>query len=95
MTFIENTGSVPVFDPEVRTFEVTRGEKLVGLFYLDNYARDGKRSGAWATTYRSQSSGNNRYVLSSNNNNFVKGGDGEPTLISLDDATTLFHEYAA
>ena len=95
MSFKENTGSVPVFDPEVRTFEVKRGEKLVGLFYLDNYAREGKRSGAWATTYRSQSSlsGKNRYVLSSNNNNFVKGGEGEPTLISLDDASTLFHEF--
>lgn len=95
MSFTENTGSVPVFDPEVRTFEVKRGDKLIGLFYLDNYARDGKRSGAWATTYRSQSdlSGKNRYVLSSNNNNFVKGGEGEPTLISLDDATTLFHEF--
>ena len=95
MSFKENTGSVPVFDPEVRTFEVKHGEKLVGLFYLDNYAREGKRSGAWATTYRSQSSlsGKNRYVLSSNNNNFVKGGEGEPTLISLDDASTLFHEF--
>ena len=94
-SFKENTGSVPVFDPEVRTFEVKRGSKLVGLFYLDNYAREGKRSGAWATTYRSQSdlSGKNRYVLSSNNNNFVKGGEGEPTLISLDDASTLFHEF--
>ena len=95
MSFTENTGSVPVFDPEVRTFEVKRGDKLIGLFYLDNYARDGKRSGAWATTYRRQYGlgGKNRYVLSSNNNNFVKGGEGKPTLISLDDATTLFHEF--
>ncbi|WP_427454654.1 M3 family metallopeptidase [Litorimonas sp. WD9-15] len=95
MSFTENTGSVPVFDPEVRTFEVKRGDRLVGLFYLDNYAREGKRSGAWMTTYRSQYElgGKNRYVLASNNNNFVKGGEGEPTLISLDDATTLFHEF--
>ena len=95
MTFTENTGSVPVFDPEVRTFEVKRGDRLIGLFYLDNYAREGKRSGAWMTTYRSQYDlgGKNRYVLASNNNNFVKGGEGEPTLISLDDATTLFHEF--
>lgn len=95
MTFTDNTGSVPVFDPEVRTFEVKRGDKLIGLFYLDNFAREGKRSGAWMTTYRSQYDlgGKNRYVLASNNNNFVKGGDGEPTLISLDDATTLFHEF--
>ena len=95
MTFTDNTGSVPVFDPEVRTFEVKRGDKLVGLFYLDNFAREGKRSGAWMTTYRSQHDlgGKNRYVLASNNNNFVKGGEGQPTLISLDDASTLFHEF--
>jgi peptidyl-dipeptidase Dcp len=95
MSFTENTGSVPVFDPEVQTFEVKRGDKLVGLFYLDNFARDGKRSGAWMTTYRSQYElgGKNRYVLASNNNNFVKGGEGSPTLISLDDASTLFHEF--
>lgn len=95
MTFTENTGSVPVFDPEVRTFEVKRGDKVVGLFYLDNFARAGKRSGAWMTTYRSQYDlgGKNRYVLASNNNNFVKGGEGAPTLISLDDASTLFHEF--
>jgi peptidyl-dipeptidase Dcp len=95
MEFNENTGTVPVFDPEVRTFEVKRGEKVIGLFYLDNFAREGKRSGAWMTTYRSQHDlgGKNRYVLASNNNNFVKGGDGQPTLISLDDASTLFHEF--
>lgn len=95
MSFTENTGSLPVFDPEVRTFEVKRGDRLIGLFYLDNFAREGKRSGAWMTTYRSQYElgGKNRYVLASNNNNFVKGGEGEPTLISLDDATTLFHEF--
>jgi peptidyl-dipeptidase Dcp len=95
MQFTDNTGTVPVFDPEVRTFEVTRGDKVIGLFYLDNFAREGKRSGAWMTTYRSQYElgGKNRYVLASNNNNFVKGGEGQPTLISLDDATTLFHEF--
>lgn len=95
MKFTENTGSLPIFDPEVRTFEVKRGNKLVGLFYLDNFAREGKRSGAWMTTYRSQYDlgGKNRYVLASNNNNFTKGGAGQPTLISLDDASTLFHEF--
>ncbi|MEP2103638.1 MAG: M3 family metallopeptidase [Parasphingorhabdus sp.] len=95
MDFAENTGTVPVFHPDIRTFEVKRGDKLIGLFYLDNFARAGKRSGAWMTTYRSQYElgGNNRYVLASNNNNFVKGGGGSPTLISLDDASTLFHEF--
>ncbi|HET6941441.1 MAG TPA: M3 family metallopeptidase [Sphingomicrobium sp.] len=94
--FKENTGKVPVFNPDVRTFEVTdQGSgKVVGLFYFDGFARDGKRSGAWMTTYRSRSSllGDN-IVLGSNNNNFTKGEAGKPVLISLDDAETLFHEF--
>jgi peptidyl-dipeptidase Dcp len=94
-TFTENTGTVPVFEPSVRTFEVTRNGKIVGLYYLDNFARDGKRSGAWMTTYRDQYhlSGKNEITLASNNNNFVKGAGGKPTLISIDDASTLFHEF--
>ncbi|MBU0557406.1 MAG: M3 family metallopeptidase [Alphaproteobacteria bacterium] len=93
-TFTENTGAVPVFHPDVRTFEVTRGGKVVGLFYLDTWARSGKRSGAWMTTYKGQDHLNkNEYVLASNNNNFAKGSAGAPTTISLDDATTLFHEF--
>ena len=95
MNFSENTGTVPVFEPKVRTFEVKRDGKVVGLFYLDNFARAGKRSGAWMTTYRSQHTlgGKNDIVLASNNNNFVPGADGVPTLISIDDASTLFHEF--
>lgn len=95
LKFVENTGTVPVFEPSVRTFDVSRDGKPVGLFYLDNFARAGKRSGAWMTTYRGQNklTGKNNLVLASNNNNFVKGAGGEPTLISIDDATTLFHEF--
>ena len=94
LEFKENTGTVPIFHPDVRTFEVTREGKVVGLFYLDNFARDGKRSGAWMTTYRSRAGllGDD-IVLASNNNNFTKAADGQPVLISLDDASTLFHEF--
>ena len=94
--FKENTGAIPVFDPKVRTFEVynLKTNENVGVFYLDNFARDGKRSGAWMTTYRSQQTlGGERNVLASNNNNFTEAAKGEPTLISIDDATTLFHEF--
>jgi len=94
--FKENTGTVPVFHPDVRTFEVTdkRDGKTVGLFYLDNFAREGKRSGAWMTTYRSRAGLlGDEIVLASNNNNFTKGEPGKPVLISLDDAETLFHEF--
>ncbi|WP_432769073.1 M3 family metallopeptidase [Sphingopyxis sp.] len=94
--FRENTGQIPVFDPKVRTFEVynLKTNENVGVFYLDNFARDGKRSGAWMTTYRSQQTlGGERNVLASNNNNFTEAAKGEPTLISIDDASTLFHEF--
>ncbi|MDT0628502.1 M3 family metallopeptidase [Alteromonas sp. W364] len=89
-------GKVPVFHPDVKVWEVkdkTSGN-LVGLWYLDPFARQGKRSGAWATTYRSYTTfDGEKTVLSSNNSNFVKGADGEPTLISWDDAETYFHEF--
>jgi peptidyl-dipeptidase Dcp len=94
LQFKENTGTVPVFHPDVRTFEVSRNGKVTGLFYLDTYAREGKRSGAWMTTYRSRARllGDD-IVLASNNNNFTKPAAGKPVLISLDDASTLFHEF--
>lgn len=96
MEFRENTDTIPVFDPKVRTFEVKNRKTgdHIGVFYLDNFARDGKRSGAWMTTYRSyRELGGKRNVLASNNNNFTEGASGAATLISLDDATTLFHEF--
>ena len=89
-------GSVPVFHPDVKVWKVTDKDsgKLIGLWYLDPFARKGKRSGAWATTYRSHTTYDGaKTVLSSNNSNFVKGPEGEPTLISWDDAETYFHEF--
>ncbi len=89
-------GSVPVFIEDVKVWEVTNkttGEHI-GLWYLDPFARKGKRSGAWATTYRDYSIFNGKKnVLASNNSNFVKPAPGEALLISWDDATTFFHEF--
>ncbi len=95
LTFKEITGTVPVFEPNMRVWSVTdKAGKDVGLFYRDDFARTGKRSGAWANTYRGQRGlSPAQLVLSSNNNNFAKGAPGEPILISLDDAQTLFHEF--
>ena len=89
-------GSVPVFHEDVKVWEVTDkdSEKNIGLWYLDPYARQGKRSGAWATTYRSSDSFEGKTnVLASNNSNFVKPAPGEAVLVSWDDATTFFHEF--
>ena len=95
LNFKEITGTVPVFEPNMRVWHVTdRNGKEVGLFYRDDFARSGKRSGAWANTYRGQRKlAPAQTVLSSNNNNFARGAKGEPILISLDDAQTLFHEF--
>ena len=94
LEFKEITGTVPVFEPNMRVWHVTRAGKEVGLFYRDDFARTGKRSGAWANTYRGQRKlAPAQTVLSSNNNNFAKPAPGQPVLISLDDAQTLFHEF--
>ncbi len=85
----------PVERPEIRVFKVTRPDaSLVGLWYFDPFARDGKRSGAWMNAYRPQErfAGETRPIVS-NNTNFVKGKPGEPVLISWDDGTTMFHEF--
>ena len=88
-------GSVPVFHEDVRVWEVTDTESgdHIGLWYLDPFARPGKRSGAWATSYRGHTTFDGQEtVLSSNNSNFIQGAPGEPVLISFADATTFFHE---
>jgi peptidyl-dipeptidase Dcp len=89
-------GKVPVFHEDVKVWEVTdkTSGDLVGLWYLDPFARPGKRSGAWATSYRSYESFDGEITtLGSNNSNFIKGAPGEPVLISWSDAETLFHEF--
>ncbi|MDO6597726.1 M3 family metallopeptidase [Oceanihabitans sp. 2_MG-2023] len=89
-------GSVPVFHEDVNVWEVTDKDsgKNIGLWYLDPFARQGKRSGAWATTYRSHTTFEGATnVLASNNSNFVKPAPGEAVLVSWDDATTFFHEF--
>jgi peptidyl-dipeptidase Dcp len=97
LSFAEITGTVPVFHPDIRVWEVKDKAKgtHVGLFYGDYFARPAKRSGAWASGYRGHETFTGKLVtpITSNNNNFVRGAPGEPVLISLDDAETLFHEF--
>ena len=94
VTFKERT-DVPVYHSDVRAFEVTdKSGRHVGLFYGDYYARPSKRSGAWMSAYRRQDKldGERRPIIV-NVMNFAKPGAGEPTLLSFDDARTLFHEF--
>ena len=73
-----------------------RAGSHVGLFLHDNFARPGKQSGAWSSRYRDQENMDEPVApIVVNNNNFARGSDagGEPTLLSFDDARTLFHEF--
>ncbi len=90
-------GTVPVWHEDVHVWEVTdkTSGDAVGLWYLDPFARPGKRSGAWAGGFRGHETldGVEKTVLSTNNSNFIKGAPGEPVLVSWDDAETFFHEF--
>jgi peptidyl-dipeptidase Dcp len=94
LTFRERH-DVPVWHPDVRVWEVSGPQaKFQGLFFGDYFARSSKRSGAWMTMLRSQHKLDGEVrPLVINVMNFAKAGDGEPTLLSFDDARTLFHEF--
>jgi len=88
------------YHPDVKVYEVRQAgdDSLVGIFLHDNFARPSKRSGAWMSLFRSQSRNSGSPAegvlpIVVNNNNFAKGAPGEPTLLSFDDARTLFHEF--
>jgi peptidyl-dipeptidase Dcp len=83
---------VVTYHPDVRTFEVLDSDGLLyGIFLSDNFARPSKRSGAWMSTYQLRAEG--RPPIIANHNNFARAADGAPTLLSIDDARTLFHEF--
>ena len=95
LSFEEKLG-VPMYHPDVRTFEVKNANgAAVGVFLSDNFARASKSGGAWMSAYRLQSRMAGAAVLPiiANHNNFAKAPAGEPTLLSLDDVRTLFHEF--
>ena len=84
---------VPVWHPDVRVWRVSDGEgKEIGLFFGDYFARV-KRSGAWMTALRDQQKLAGYTPLTANVCNFAKAPGGEPTLLSFEDARTLFHEF--
>ena len=89
---------IVAYHSDVVVYEVHGGAGPVGLFLHDNFARPSKRSGAWMSWYRLQSrnageGGAPALPIVVNNNNFAKGAPGAPTLLSFDDARTLFHEF--
>jgi peptidyl-dipeptidase Dcp len=82
---------IPLYHPDVRVWEVTRGGAPIGLFYGDYFARPSKRGGAWMSSFRDQENLKEAVTpLIVNVCNFPKGN---PPLLSFDDARTLFHEF--
>ena len=89
LSFREREG-MPVYHADVRVWEVVREGQVIGLFYGDYFARPGKQSGAWMSSFRDQQKLEGEVLpIIINNSNFSKS---DPCLLSFDDAVTLFHE---
>ena len=92
---VEERRDLPVYHPDVRVFEMKdKAGKHLALFYGDYFARSSKRSGAWMSAFRSQQKldGDTRPIIV-NVLNVAKPAPGEPALLGIDDARTLFHEF--
>ncbi|MBO0344648.1 M3 family metallopeptidase [Roseibium sp. CAU 1637] len=91
----EEKQDLPIYHPDVRVFEVKNGQgKHLGLFMGDYFARPSKRSGAWMSAFRSQHRCKGEVSpIIVNVMNFSKGKSGEASLLTFDDARTLFHEF--
>ncbi|MBS1699944.1 MAG: M3 family metallopeptidase [Actinobacteria bacterium] len=93
LTFAERP-DLPSYHPDARTFEVFQEDgSALGLYVLDLYTRDSKRGGAWMNPIVSQSALRGALPVVANNLNVAKPSDGEPTLLTLDEVNTLFHEF--
>lgn len=95
LKFIEST-DFPKYHPEVKTYEVRdHTNKLVGIYFLDLYVRASKRGGAWMSAFREQYRENktNHIPLIVNVLNLNKTPEGEPNLLTFEEAETLFHEF--
>lgn len=92
LTF-EERPELPVYNDDVRVFEAFLDGKAIGLFFFDPYARASKRGGAWMNAYVSQSNLLESRPVVGNHLNIVKPPAGEPTLMTLDEVETTFHEF--
>ena len=87
---------MPVYHPDVRTFEVQEADgRTIGILYTDYFPRASKRAGAWMDQLRSQSRRGGRPVLPVvfNVGNFTKPTAEKPSLLTFDEVETLFHEF--
>ncbi len=93
--FVERK-DIPVYHPDVRAFEVKEADgKHVAILFVDYFPRDSKRSGAWMSNFRDQSNIGGNFItpVICNNGNFSKPTADKPSLLSIDEVHTLFHEF--
>jgi peptidyl-dipeptidase Dcp len=94
LTFKERTGDFPVYQDDVRVWEVFDADgSPLALFIGDFYARPSKRGGAWMNAYVPQSGLLGTQPVVANHQNVPKPAEGEPTLMTWDEVTTMFHEF--
>ncbi len=85
---------LPVYHPDVKAYEVFDADGTsIAIFYADYFAREGKRGGAWMSSFVGQSKLLGEKPVVVNVMNIPKGPAGEPTLVSYDNVTTMFHEF--
>ena len=93
LTFKERT-DIPTYHPDMKAFEVIdKDGKTLGLFYCDYYRRPTKRGGAWMDGFQKQSRQWNQLPIIFNVCNSAKAPEGQPSLITWDEVTTMFHEF--
>ncbi len=93
---LEERDDLPVYHPDVRTFEVKEADgSHIGILYVDYFPRASKRGGAWMSAYRKQWKKNGQMVspVICNVGNFSKPTAENPSLLSVDEVLTLFHEF--
>jgi len=92
----EEQDNIPQYHPDVRTYTVkNEAGELIGIYLSDWFYRSSKRGGAWMNTYRDQSNmdGDRVNPIVVNVGNFTKPSGDKPSLLSQDEALTLFHEF--
>lgn len=93
LTFKERF-DLPVYQEDVRVFEIFDADgSTLSFIIMDLYARPSKRGGAWMNDYVPQSNLLNRKAVVGNHLNITKPPEGEPTLMTFDEVTTMYHEF--
>ena len=93
LTFKERT-DIPVYHPDMKVYEVIdKDGKSLALFYTDYFRRPTKRGGAWMDGFQKQSHQRNQLPIIFNVCNSAKAPEGQPSLLTWDEVTTMFHEF--